>query len=205
MTTLEKFEIELKNLIEKPTGLRPFVCNGSPLECKVFIVGFNPASSMSTDFWNFWTTQEGFDKSKWFEEYKKERQLSPLRPGKKRRNTVSNSRRVIEWVLEGASTLQCLETNIYARATEQAADLKTELRIATNFDFLVKKIKPLIIVTHGRDAESHIQSTATTAKIISVPHFSRGWSKEKALALGLRINTEYDLLQLNSIHAEQSN
>ncbi len=37
------FEKELAALISKPSSLRPFVCEGSPLECKVFIVPPLPA------------------------------------------------------------------------------------------------------------------------------------------------------------------
>ncbi len=41
---LTEFGSELEALIERPTALRPFVCDGSPLSCTVFIVGYNPAT-----------------------------------------------------------------------------------------------------------------------------------------------------------------
>lgn len=122
MQEIEKFEDELAALIGAPTDLRPFVCDGSPLTCDVFIVGFNPATTMSSEFWQFWRTGVGFDKVAWFAAYKKDRQLKPLKPGKTRRNAVSPSRRVIEMILEGAAPYRCLETNIYSASTEQAAD-----------------------------------------------------------------------------------
>src|ERR1700735_3082953 len=117
MIDLSAFESELKELIGRPSELRPFVCNGSPLECGVFIVGFNPATKMRADFWEYWRSGYGFDKEAWFKSYKEERQARPLNPGKTRRAQISNTRRVIEWIIEAASPIGCLETNIYSAAT----------------------------------------------------------------------------------------
>jgi hypothetical protein len=195
MPTIKTFEKELATLIGAPTDLRPFVCDGSPLTCDVFICGFNPATTMSTDFWQFWRSGEGFDKQAWFDAYKNDRQLRPLKPGKMRRNAVSNTRRVIEWILEGASPIRCLETNIYAASTEQAADLAAEQRITAPFDFLLATIKPRVIVAHGADAVKHIRKMNIDAKVLSVSHFSRGWSREAALALGVKIKQELGTVQ----------
>lgn len=51
-----KFEADLRDLMGSPFHDRPFVCDGSPLDCQVFIVGINAASSMTEDFWDsgFW-------------------------------------------------------------------------------------------------------------------------------------------------------
>jgi len=190
MRNLEAFQQELAVLIGTPTELRPFVCDGSPLECEVFIVGFNPATSMLVDFWQFWCPSKGFDKESWLEAYKKDRQVRPLKPGKTRRNAVSPTRRVMEWVLEGAAPYKCLETNIYSASTEQAVDLASERRITAPFDFLLANIKPRIIVAHGVGAVEHIQKMNIDAKVFSVSHFSRGWSREAALELGVKIKDE---------------
>ena len=40
-------------VLNRETDLRPFVCEGSPIECESFLVGINPASEMSVDFWDF--------------------------------------------------------------------------------------------------------------------------------------------------------
>lgn len=198
MQNLVAFQQELAVLIGTPTELRPFICDGSPLECEVFIVGFNPATSMSVDFWQFWRRCEGFDKESWFEAYKKDRQVRPLKPGKTRRNSVSPSRRVMDWVLEGATPYKCLETNIYSTSTEQAVDLASERRITAPFDFLLASIKPRLIVAHGVDAVEHLRKMNIDAKVVSVSHFSRGWSREAALELGLKIKDELGLLTMRS-------
>ncbi|TAL55123.1 hypothetical protein [Pandoraea sp.] len=65
MTELQSFEADLAALIGEATNLRPFVCDGNPLLCDVFIVGANPASEMATGFWDFWDTATGFNKAQW--------------------------------------------------------------------------------------------------------------------------------------------
>ncbi|MFM9433531.1 hypothetical protein ACFDR9_000572 [Janthinobacterium sp. CG_23.3] len=195
MQAISKFEYELAALIGAPTDLRPFVCDGSPLTCDVFIVGFNPATTMSADFWQFWRPGVGFDKVAWFEAYKKDRQLKPLKPGKTRRNAVSPSRRVIEMILKGASPCRCLETNIYSASTEQATDLATQQRITAPFAFLLAKIKPRVIVAHGIEAVEHIRKMNVGAKVFQVSHFSRGWSHQEARALGVKIKNELSIVE----------
>lgn len=190
MTPLAIFENELAALVGRPTHVRPFVCEGSPLDCEAFIVGFNPATTLTSDFWEFWRSGQGFDKAAWFNAYKKDRQDRPLKPGKTRRNAISNSRRVIEWMLEEASPVRCLETNIHAVPTEHAVDLAPEQRITEPFDFLLAKVKPRVIVAHGADAARHLQSKRLAVRIIHVPHFSRGWSQASARELGRRIRRE---------------
>ena len=194
MQAISKFEDELAALIGAPTDLRPFVCDGSPLTCDVFIVGFNPATTMSADFWQFWRPGVGFDKAAWFEAYKKDRQLKPLKPGKTRRNVVSRSRSVIEMIIEGASPYRCLETNIYAAPTEQASDLAARQRITAPFDFLLANIKARVIVAHGVEAVEHIRKMNVDAKIFPVSHFSRGWSNQAAVALGAKIKNELGIV-----------
>lgn len=189
---LQDFETQLRDQIGYPSNFRPFVCDGSPMDCRVFIVGFNPATTLSTDFWQFWVPNQGFDKSQWFDSYREDRRTQPLKPGKKRRNEISNTRRVLEWVLDAAFPVRCLETNLYATPTAQAADLHSHQRYTAVFDFLVNAIKPRIIVTHGKAVEMHVRSFNRTVRIISVSHFSRGWSQENARKLGLRLKEELD-------------
>lgn len=190
MAAIADFERELVALIGRPTDLRPFVCNGSPLDCEAFIVGFNPATTMSADFWQFWRSGRGFDKAAWFSAYLKDRQDRPLSPGKTRRNAISNTRRVIDWILEGASPVRCLETNIYSAPTEQAADLVSKQRVTAPVDFLLAKLRPRVIVVHGDDAARHIQNQGLAARTICVSHFSRGWSQTSARELGEKIKRE---------------
>lgn len=192
MIEIDKFERDLAEIIGAPSELRPFVCDGSPLKCEAFIVGLNPATEMAADFWSFWRQGAGFDKSAWFAEYLRDRQSRPLKPGKTRRPAVSNTRRVIDWVLQEAAPIRCLETNIYATPTEQAIDLATASRLTAPFDFLLESVSPAIVVVHGKDATAHLQRMRIEARVISVPHFSRGWSRSAARDLGQQIRGELD-------------
>ena len=133
---LLRFEAELEGLVGRPSQLRPFVCDESPLMCSVFIVGANAATSLSRDFWDFWRPGEGFDKAAWFAAYKQDRAQQPLKPGRTRRNAVSTTRRVIDLVVEAAQPVRCLETNVFSTATASLADLSSQARSTEVFDFL---------------------------------------------------------------------
>lgn len=184
MADLKAFEDGLVKLIGKPTPMRPFVCDGSPLDCKVFIVGFNPTTS--SDFWEFWQP-DGFNKSVWLETYKRTRLLEPFEPGKTRRSTISSTRRAIELIVEAASPVKILETNIYPTPSKRAKDLKKQQLCTGTFDFLLKTVKPVLIITHGKDAARHLERFESAAKVINETHLSRGWSDERARQLGLDI------------------
>jgi hypothetical protein len=187
MQTLEEFQGRLEAAIGRPAMSRPFVCEGSPLDCRVFIVGFNPATEMSRDFWEFWTPGYGFSKSVWFDAYRAERQSRPLRAGKTRRNAVSPTRRVIDWICEAAAPTRCLETNVYSTATHDMASLEAGDRDAAIFRWLVETVNPSVIVAHGKDAGEEAERVSSQAKILAVPHFSRGWSETKARELGAEL------------------
>ena len=203
--SLREFESALRELIGKPTDFRPFVCDGSPLSCSAFIVGYNPATEMTADWWDFWDPSYGYRRDVWFEEYQRERAMRPLKPGKTRRPAVSNTRRVIDWVVDSAAPIRCLETNIYAAATDTAAALAEKQRVTAPFDFLLHTIRPRVILVHGDEAIDHLGKLSETnltwgrdasvslggyeVWIVAEAHFGRprggqGWSAERARQLG---------------------
>jgi hypothetical protein len=189
-------------MLVSPRG-RPFVCDGSPLECRVFLVGANPATEMSRPFWDFWSDTNGFDKEAWFSQYLADRANAPLKPGKKRRNPISNTRQRLGWIIEEANPVSCLETNVFSEATETLAELGANQRTTHIFEFLVRKLTPILLVPHGKDARECIESLAGIAlpeneiistnvlghsvKVLPVSHLSRGWSQAAARELGRKI------------------
>lgn len=180
---LERFSSGLANLIGKPSSLRPFVCEGSPLKCRIFIVGHNPATPSDRDLWSDWGPH-GFDKAKWMRAYLEERANRPLKPGKTFRPKVSPSRRVIDQVIAAAG-VPILETNIFAGPSPDMQSLRK--RDIAPFLYLVETLKPAFLVTHGKAAEEAVIQLSFAGEVISVPHFSRGWSGEKAAELGRRL------------------
>lgn len=181
---LTEFESGLENLIGRPSSLRPFVCDGSPLRCSVFIVGINPATSMTDDFWSSWRTGVGFDKGAWFEAYKRHRAHEPLKPGRTRRNAVSSTRRILDLVVEAAKPVRCLETNLFGVASSAASDLPMSSRSTDVFDFLLRAVQPKLIVAHGSDAAAYVKKHAADIEVWPVSHLSRGWSFDQARDLG---------------------
>ena len=206
--TLSEFEQELRDLIGQPTDLRPFVCDGSPVTSSVFIVGYNSATEMTADWWNFWDPQYGYRRASWFQEYQRERANRPLKPGKTRRLPVSNTRRVIDWILEAAQPMRCLETNIYSAPSETAAGLAEQRQATAPFDFLLRTIQPRVVLAHGDDAIAHLGRLSRHSLswgqevrvsiggnelwIVAESHFGRprggqGWSRERAWRVGQRL------------------
>lgn len=183
--TLEEFERELTSLIGRRTEVRPFVCEGSPLQCEVFLVGLNPATMMDADFWDFWRPGYGFDKAAWFECYLAERAARPLKPGRSRRQKVSATRRNIECFAEGADGVRVLETNIYAHPSDDLRGLAPAGRTIAPFQFLLRSVSPRVIVVHGQPALETVRDLDIPVMVIEADrHFSRGISKEAARRYG---------------------
>ncbi len=148
---LIEFEKELKDLLEKQNNARPFVCDGNPLQAKLFIVGINPATSMENSFWDFWSINHGFKKTDWLETYI----LNRKKQGKKTK--LSPTRRNINNLVDALSTLKILETNLFSKATRREADLKEEDKDDSVFKFLLKNIKPKILLLHGNKVIEKIE------------------------------------------------
>lgn len=192
--------------------IRPFVCDGSPLDCQVAIIGFNPATQEDDSIWRFWKAGYGFEKALWLEHYKSARRARNGQNGR-RVQELSNTRRVLEWITDAAGPARCLETNLYPGATRTAAELPANQRDATLLEFLLKQIQPHLLVVHGKDSAAHVArlypsekivalkdckpsdierlrvtfalpGSRTGRRIIKVPHFSRGWSQDAARKLG---------------------
>ncbi|NCB80335.1 MAG: hypothetical protein EOM41_10455 [Bacilli bacterium] len=184
--------------IENP---RPFICDGNPFECSIFITGFNATTEMKAKFDDFWSNESGFNKNKWLQHYIIERQAKPLAPNKTRRNKLSATRQRIEWLTEIIHPAKCLETNLYSKATVDAQSLEQSAKTTEVFDFLLDKIQPKLIITHGVDAKEFFElrinkaiphneffNISENSFIISVSHLSRGWSKDNTIKFGFKIN-----------------
>ncbi|MCQ4249767.1 MULTISPECIES: hypothetical protein [Pseudomonadota] len=186
MTDLEQFARDLERLIGRPSLLRPFVCDGSPLTCTAFIVGFNAATDMEGDFWRHWQSNFGFDKAAWFDEYRRVRSAKPLKPGRTRRQPVSTTRKRTELVLRGASPVRCLETNLYPTPSASAVDLTHHHRDTGVLEFLLERIRPQAILAHGKEAVAYMRTRKPDALVLESSHFaSRGdFNDARAVQLG---------------------
>ncbi len=190
---LTDFEDALKTLMNGDSFLRPFICNGSPLECDSFIVGLNPATELPKPFWSYWESANGFRKDIWFQDYVSHRMSKPLKPGKTRRNPVSTTRKIIEKIVNGVPNHKFLETNIYSKDSSQYSDLQLNDKNTEIFKYLVDTIKPKLMILHGQDSHIIGKSMSLNAKVICVSHFAGrdgSWSN---------VNTESFIASLKSV------
>lgn len=142
---LAEFDQALRTVTGEHPRVRPFVCEGSPLICSIFIVGLNPATEVP--FWPFWDAETGFAREAWYAEYLRHREDGQ----------PSTTRRRTDRAVSSIRPVRCLETNLYPTATQRFADLPPSLRSTTVFDFLVEAIRPAGLLVHGADAVRHIQ------------------------------------------------
>lgn len=149
---LAAFAKDLRHIA--PAGSRPFVCDGSPFECEAFIVG-QEVATMGLDFWRFWSDERGFDRDAFLAEYRAERQQ------RGKRDSISQTRKVVHYVIESAYPVKCLTTN--------ADDLRV-------LQFLLESIRPKVVLAHGKYAQRAISMLEYQGKVIQSKHFSRGVS-----------------------------
>jgi hypothetical protein len=144
--TLATFAQGLQELMSGgPPTLRPFVCDGSPIDCPIFIVGNNPAAALKVSFCDFWDDNIGFDKRAFLVAY--EKQLGSL----------SQTRRRIELLVESAAPCKCLETNLWPEPTRRSRDLSKKGQSDEILKYLVRTIEPKIVYFHGRGALRHFR------------------------------------------------
>lgn len=53
MRPIDGFELALRAALPDMAADRPFICDGSPPERTVFIVGCNPATASRAEFWRY--------------------------------------------------------------------------------------------------------------------------------------------------------
>lgn len=115
---------------------RPFLCDGNPFAASVFIVGFNPATSLRKNFWGYWDDKFGMNRNAFMHEY---REAKPVRGVRAR----------LERIVEQLRPQVCIETNIYSTPTNQAKCLSKIHRNIAPFNYLFDHIKPNILFLHS--------------------------------------------------------
>lgn len=189
---LEEFYNELKQIMGE-RELMPFVCSGNPLEKDVIIIGFNPTTSY--DFWQYFSVDKGFDAEAEFENYKKIRKEN-------NKSELSATRRRIQKLEEMVGAERILKMNLYAKATKKEKDLAKEDRDLSLFKFLLKNLKPKVIVMHGSKAKKAVLKLdlgeidfqgLKNVPIIYTQHFgSRGYSYQTVEELGKQVLEQID-------------
>lgn len=163
MDSLKEFADDLRKMAKPGEQLRPFVCDGSPLDCSVFIVGSNRAARLASEFWKYWDDSRGVDKARFLSEYGDYRR-SRGKP------EIAHSRNALEVLVKSCAPLRCLETNVFGVAT----DTRDELLAAPTqgisiLPYLVESIKPRWIIAHGVIAGRAVSAYDAKATIVRLP------------------------------------
>jgi hypothetical protein len=207
-TTMPKhlsFKDELYANLEQLPGCRPYISDGAPTDCKVFIVGCNPATAMETSFSKYILDDRGtFDLKAFMNDYTAERGRQKTKTGRQK-SEITPTRRNLEEIRNGASPTQILETNVYSLPSPRQADLSD--RNTNIFKFLVGRIKPEKIVLHGDKAKqafeklynctlvptsfksprltwNPVKVDGKTCSVLALPHLAYGCSRPEARRIG---------------------
>lgn len=158
---MQNINSQLRKIIPQPCFERPFVCDGQPDSCTVIVIGENPATPLSYDWWEFWNDQKGFNLQEFEIRYEADR----LKQGK---GKISNTRRRLNRLRQQG--LRCLETNAYSHqgvATEKISNRHLlELFINT-----LPNLKG--VIAHGKVAQNFLNSVVLSKdiKVIHLNHF----------------------------------
>lgn len=193
MKDMNIFDRKLKELTRHDPEARPFLCEGSPFGCDIFLVGINPATT--TSFWDYWSPQDGCDKESWITSYLE------------RHGKFSPTRKRIELFFEYSNPLRVLETNIFPFPSVRENELKATYRDTALFDYLIETIQPKIILAHGASAIKHLSKLygkelekgifttvshqGTTVDVRVENHFSYQWSFNAIKDLAVEIRNRY--------------
>ncbi len=136
----------LSATIPTPCYERPFVCDGFPSESQVIVIGENPATPLSVDWWTFWNPETGFDYQSFLNHYLKERS----RIGK---GTSPTRMRLNRFRENGVS---CVETNSFRNEKPDGVGVGSP-----NFgvlNLLISNMPKLWgVVAHGKVAQAFLR------------------------------------------------
>jgi hypothetical protein len=138
MSDLRAFKAGLEACLSADPSARPFVCTGSPLECRSFIVGFNAATRLRNPFSSYWSDSTGFDRQKFDADYRE------MRP-----RTSRGNRPRIEALAKEIGP--CLETNLYAIPSRRAGQLTKDNRRNPIICYLFRAIRPELVFVHSNE------------------------------------------------------
>jgi hypothetical protein len=142
--SIQLIDSAIRRFTGEQAGSRPFLCQGSPLDCVVAQVGINPATD--TPFWPYWSTRTGCDKEAW---------LRDFRGRKAGKRTPTRDR--IEMLNDVLQPFNVLELNLYHRHSASEADLPDQHRDTELFEFMLNTVRPRLLFVHGRTPREHLE------------------------------------------------
>lgn len=184
-------ESALRTLLLPGLPSRPFICDQTPFDCPIAIVGINPATA--TPFWDYWSIDQGFDRAGWIAKY--------IANQASRRN---QTRIRIERLVRALHPIRVIELNAYPYSTPSERVLTPEMRDIRVFELMLRVAKPKVIFVFGkspaRELSKILQVPLLTKEgptlctfanqsftVIAESHLSRGWSYDRVELLAQSI------------------
>jgi hypothetical protein len=137
MMTLSEFRKGLESYLDLDNTLsRPFVCDRSPFDAPIFIVGYNPARTLQKPFSGYWSDHCGFKKQQWIADFYEEHPRAP-------------TRKIIERIV-AAAKMNALDTNVFWYPTRQKSHLRRADQITAGFEFLMDTLGPKVVFAYSK-------------------------------------------------------
>ena len=142
--SLQHIDAAIRKLSGEHPESRPFLCEGSPLDCVVAQVGINPGSD--TPIRPHWSVETGCDKQGWLRDYR-------FRKAGKRTPTRDR----IELLNEVLRPYKILELNLYHQFSASEASLAADHKSTALFEYMLDAVRPRLLFVHGRAPREHLE------------------------------------------------
>lgn len=205
---LKRFREQLEQVLSEyeldTLPVRPFICSGSPLDCKIMMVGYNPAREVNLEVFDseIWHDQTGFDRERFAEHYDIASYNDDLQWN---RNHIFQQN-----LIDEISNHPVIETYLYSVITPKKTLLTEQYKQTHVFDWLYRMIKPVLVITQNIDVIKYFEKEADKilirntfnaityrdlhCVILPISHLSKKWNDSEMHHLKEEIDELFELI-----------
>lgn len=203
---LQQLRSTLEQHLDKDTPARPFICTGSPLDCDIMMVGYNPSRDVGLASFDaeIWDDEKGFDRERFVEFYD--------RAGHEQKSIAWNRNHLFQQnFIDEMAGYRIVETYLYSTITAKKSLLTDQQKSTQVFDALVASVKPKIIMTQNIDVAKYFERATDTLLrrndfnavtyqghhciILPISHLSKKWNFNELARLRDEIETLLSLIE----------
>ena len=207
---LKKFRTEMQQRLSEQqldnVKVRPFICSGSPLNCKIMMVGYNPAREVNLDVFDadIWHDDIGFDRESFAEHYDIASYNDDLQWN---RNHIFQQN-----LIDEISNHPVIETYLYSVITAKKTLLSPQHKHTHVFDWLYSILKPVLVITQNIDVIKYFEREANKTLvrntfnaiiyrdlhcvILPISHLSKKWNDTEMYHLKEEIDELFNLIDV---------
>lgn len=207
---LKKFRTEMQRRLSEQqldnVKVRPFICSGSPLNCKIMMVGYNPAREVNLDVFDadIWNDDMGFDRESFAEHYDIASYNDDLQWN---RNHIFQQN-----LIDEISNHPVIETYLYSVITAKKTLLSPQHKHTHVFDWLYSILKPVLVITQNIDVIKYFEREANKTfvrntfnaiiyrdlhcVILPISHLSKKWNDTEMYHLKAEIDELFNLIDV---------